>query len=659
MAVLLPALLPIPPKLSKSSKADQHQKQINADTLLDVLELIFAPLQDPAHDGVAIDCAHLKVRRCLPILAACIADHMENSALHGTKSNFCPRCEVPGVELGTNMKVYLVRDYKIYHHYDYENWIGENDHADITPESLGIRLGQNVFYGLNWVSPSDLHKPDMLHTVYLGLFKPMMDWSHGFLKKHGQLEAFDEVWRALPAYPGFLVPKKAYREVTQWQGKEMWNLGRCALGVLDVALRQPGSAQLIPFKRALGCVRVLVNFNLMPQYRSHTTETITYMEDYLDTFHKMKNIFLEFQVTKRIRAKIDKQRRELRHERPKTRERITPSKQGRMCDAEREEETERCMDLIYCESHFIFIKMHLLSHFCDHIRPFANIPMYLTEFGELGHKTQIKAGWGQSNKNDASRLIVPSYSRQHGIRMRLLNLESLPHCGADLSPDVVEQLDTTRTTTAPDIRRRMLKGGRDNVSNMADFGQVLVSIQIICRGLIRFSPHNLPPERRLLENLEILESLPVELLTQLEIPVLAFQETERYDIHHAQCTVAHNFRNNGSRNDWVCVRAGTEDTYVALRGRLPDKLIALFKIRDYRCEDRLRRLAGVQFVSPVNSGLISDVHSLVTVQMKEDAREFTVVDIGTILGLVHLIPEGDRRWTVNSHIDLRTFNKVY
>jgi len=99
--------------------------------------------------------------------------------------------------------------------------------------------------------------------------------------------------------------------------------------------------------------------------------------------------------------------------------------------------------------------------------------------------------------------------------------------------------------------------------------------------------------------------------------------------------------------------------YGVLRGRLPAKLVALFTIRDYRCEDRVRRLAGVQFVSAVNSGRISDVHSLVTVQMKEDAREFTVVDIGTILGLAHLISEGDRCWIVNSRIDLRTFNVGY
>jgi len=80
----------------------------------------------------------------------------------------------------------------------------------------------------------------------------------------------------------------------------------------------------------------------------------------------------------------------------------------------------------------------------------------------------------------------------------------------------------------------MLKRRRDDLCNMADFGRVLgVSIQIICCGLIRYSRHNLPPVCRLPEDPEILKSLPVELLTQLEIPVLALQEMEIYDIQRA------------------------------------------------------------------------------------------------------------------------------
>ena len=99
--------------------------------------------------------------------------------------------------------------------------------------------------------------------------------------------------------------------------------------------------------------------------------------------------------------------------------------------------------------------------------------------------------------------------------------------------------------------------------------------------------------------------------------------------------------------------------YGALRGRLLTKLMALFKIRDYISEGGVRRLASIPMLSAVNAGRPSDVHGLVTVQQKEDAREFTIVDIGTILGLAHLIPEADRRWLVNSRIDLRTFNEIY
>ena len=99
--------------------------------------------------------------------------------------------------------------------------------------------------------------------------------------------------------------------------------------------------------------------------------------------------------------------------------------------------------------------------------------------------------------------------------------------------------------------------------------------------------------------------------------------------------------------------------YGSLWGRLQAKLVALWKIRDPRSEDTVRRVAGVQLLTPVNSGRLSALHGLVTVQMREDTRGFTIVDKGTILGLAHVIPEEDRRWVVNSRIDLRTFNEVY
>jgi len=99
--------------------------------------------------------------------------------------------------------------------------------------------------------------------------------------------------------------------------------------------------------------------------------------------------------------------------------------------------------------------------------------------------------------------------------------------------------------------------------------------------------------------------------------------------------------------------------YGGLTGRLPAKLVALLKIRDYRSDDTVRRVASVQMLTPVNSGPLSDQPGLVTLQMREDRRGLTIVDIWTILGLAHLIQQEDRRWLINSRIDLRTFNEVY
>ena len=149
------------------------------------------------------------------------------------------------------------------------------------------------------------------------------------------------------------------------------------------------------------------------------------MEDYLGLFHQMKDVFLEFRVSKRTQAKIDEERKKLRRQRAQINQRVAASKRRRVRDEDREEENDRRMDLIYIQFHFNFIKMHRLIHFGDHIRQFGNIPMYSTEYGELAHKEQIKDPWQGSNKNDVARQILHSYGRRHGIRMRLLTLESL------------------------------------------------------------------------------------------------------------------------------------------------------------------------------------------------------------------------------------------
>ena len=156
MAIVLLALLPIPAKFAKS-RAHKLQRQMNANTLEGVFELIFEALRDTTLQGVPIDCADSKVRRCFPILSGWIADHIENATLYRIIPNACPKCEVSSHELGTGSN-----------HHDAINYA-----TNECFKCNGIKTGQKGFQALGSVSVADLHLPDLLHKIYLGLFKHM------------------------------------------------------------------------------------------------------------------------------------------------------------------------------------------------------------------------------------------------------------------------------------------------------------------------------------------------------------------------------------------------------------------------------------------------------------------------------------------------------
>jgi len=71
----------------------------------------------------------------------------------------------------------------------------------------------------------------------------MMEWVEGFLKKHKRQQAFDNTRKEILPYPRLSVPKRAYHESTQWQGREMRNIGGSISAVLASALRNLNSSQ--------------------------------------------------------------------------------------------------------------------------------------------------------------------------------------------------------------------------------------------------------------------------------------------------------------------------------------------------------------------------------------------------------------------------------
>ncbi|KAG0641166.1 hypothetical protein HOY80DRAFT_863214, partial [Tuber brumale] len=298
--------------------------------------------------GIEIECADGKVRQCFPRLAAWIADHLENVTLYGIQQNQCAVCETTPDRLGSYTgRSAAIRDYKKYQTLFAKYSNGSSD-AGEDLINRGFKLRPSVFWGHADVHQAHLPKPDILHVVYLGIFETHLM----------KLQAFDAAWKNLPAYPGFSPPNKEYSGVSQWTRKEMRNLVRVLLPCFATALCRPSTAERLIFTKALTCVRSIIDFMLMAQYQSHTVETIQYLERYLKAFHDPKDL------------------------------------EGVVAD-------------IYDEDgDFNFVKIHLLSHFADHIRRFGNIQMYSTESGETSHKIKIKEGYRWSNKNDASYEIL-------------------------------------------------------------------------------------------------------------------------------------------------------------------------------------------------------------------------------------------------------------
>ena len=295
------ALLPIVPKrVNKIPGYSVATQEIQAlQTVHDVLARLLRPLSDDkCRTGYEMVCADQKVRLCFPKLFCWLADHMENATIHGIASNRCPACICLVDKLGE----YSQGGYPVRLHKDYAIAVRDSDTVRLNED--GVKKIKNALWTIPHLSPPDLIRADILHNILLGVLDHVMDWIQGFLEHHQRITAFDYVWRRLSAYPGFSVPQKGYRSISQWSRKEMRNFGKIILGTFTAALRRtsdqprPTGGQIQEFNKAIRCVRSITDFYLMTQYRSHTDKTVSYMQDYLRVFHETKEVFLRFRAQK-------------------------------------------------------------------------------------------------------------------------------------------------------------------------------------------------------------------------------------------------------------------------------------------------------------------------------------------------------------------------
>jgi len=175
----------------------------------------------------------------------------------------------------------------------------------------------------------------------------------------------------------------------------------------------------------------------MAQYRSHTLQTIEYMDEYLRKFHDNLHIFSKFQATKKDHQSAKQASRELAVDQREACQgkleeyfQISTTKRKNMATKERRERQQVVQEVL-SQVDFHFPKIHLLSHYNTQIRNFGSLHQYLTEVTEAVHKP-LKGAYRRSNHVNATEQILDMINGEHVLRIRALNIEA---CSRELQLD--------------------------------------------------------------------------------------------------------------------------------------------------------------------------------------------------------------------------------
>jgi len=280
---------------------------------------------------------------------------------------------------------------------------------------------------------SDLPKPELLHTMQIGIFHHLLKWMFHFMKTHERLDKYNAIWLSVPATHDLTPKNKSYQEVSQWDGKEMKDISRYLFGVVTQSL-QGGSPTHRPiFNRAIESTWALLEFYMYARYKSHENATLSYMEDTLHQVHLFKDDFLHERAGKKAKAKANTLRTELVKKREvdeKTNaENWTPSKKRQKMNAWQDYISHGIAISKELDADFNFPTINFMSHCVKLIRRYRALQQYSAERHEQPHKTNLKDSWNASNHNlNYLRQVTTIQRRILCFKIRELNLQALTQC---------------------------------------------------------------------------------------------------------------------------------------------------------------------------------------------------------------------------------------
>ena len=237
-------------------------------------------------EGLLMMCTDENVQQCHPIIAGMSVDYKEQVVITGIKSGMqCSMCQVPPNERENLCKKWPKRtNERILSQLalqDIEDWIEENSlrHSDCV---YSIR---NFAWNHSFVNIHECMMLDILHQ----LLKRVVGGTHMFqwlktvigakfkgarvkagatrsLQQANGTVLLDERFCAVLSYPTLKIFKE-YSKVKQWDRSEYWAACRQLVPVVTPLLIKDDPT-------VFQCMRAIIDFAHMAQYKSHINETV-------------------------------------------------------------------------------------------------------------------------------------------------------------------------------------------------------------------------------------------------------------------------------------------------------------------------------------------------------------------------------------------------
>lgn len=717
--VMLVGLLPNSAKIKGLKGCKTTERQIrNSIVHRACINELLRSVNEAPNAAYVWKCADGEKRRFYPRISGWIADYPEQRLMAGLLDRRCPWCEVKPNNLGdlpvnygqhheterTTEYVYTgekPRNHVRYAELFHTRGIGQHH---VTLAEAGVKVEQNPLWSMLG-NVGDVPKPDLLHTIYLGVLKSLLLWLEDFLISHGLYDRYNKLWLEVPPYHELPRPHKTYREVTNWQGKEIRNMAKYLLAVLSAAtsvshrLSKDSKQEL---EMAADATRALLEFNLYAQYRRHDDDSLRMMRNCLHRFHKNKHVFNKSRLGKLATKRIKNRKAMLMAELESELDGI-PDLAEKSATRKRlmEQYHRTCEDIEDEEAHFNLPKLHMLLHFPEIIVRFGSLSPVSTESCEAAHIYTMKDAYKKSSRNGDLHQQLIDYGERHlpfimremnniarengnkltcEWRRRQQGIEDFNN--SDYGSGRITPLEEAFTHETPPllqfsgVQDEKIIGGKlckirsVNVLNQFISQQLFTCKSVDLLDLLAdfFYEHYLLEESNPAER-QYIEHGRVTLYNGLRCPVMDFN-TEQWVTHTIRATVGLKYYSGPPRCDWAWMRptdnvAYELDSWNALHGRLPFRVLCLFSINVPELCDEPLQLALGEPTKPLASGNLQGQYAMPHVSIDT----IRIISCNQLEGLAHLIPiavaDGDNyktnvtQYIVNTHIDAMTWNVVW